>query len=104
MAGSMVGHTTCVPPAASSWGQRKAAMGSSGAGLGSAISQDSEEPTLLDLASGPWGLGPNHPYHQWNLVKVLETFGHLTPSQVQAKEPSPLQRSALRFAARAQQR
>merc|ERR1740117_1234760 len=60
------------------------------------------EPTLFELARGQWGIGPRHPFHQWDLVPVLEAFGHSTPSQVEAQEPSALQRSALRFARRAQ--
>mmetsp|Transcript_31785 Transcript_31785/g.75461 ORF Transcript_31785/g.75461 Transcript_31785/m.75461 type:complete len:153 (-) Transcript_31785:41-499(-) len=60
-----------------------------------------KEPTLFDLAGAHWGIGFHHPAHQWDLVSVLESFGHLTPSQVQVQEPSALQRSALRFAQRA---
>jgi len=60
------------------------------------------EPTLFELAQGQWGIGPRHPFHQWDLVQVLEAFGHFTPSQVEVQEPSALQRSALRFSRRAQ--
>eukprot|EP00438_Fugacium_kawagutii_P010114 Skav203905 [mRNA] locus=scaffold1649:319635:322671:- [translate_table: standard] len=48
------------------------------------------EPTLFQLAKDA-ALGPT----QWDFAKILETFGHLTPSQVQLQSNSPLRRSAL---------
>ncbi|CAK0789721.1 unnamed protein product [Prorocentrum cordatum] len=98
MASSVLGPSSCIPPAVSSWGRAAPGTGAR-RGDGNA---DAHEPTLFDLVGGRRGLGPSHPYHQWDLVKVLEAFGHLTPSQVEAKEPSRLRASALRFARRAQ--
>lgn len=85
MAQSLTANTECQP----------SSRGGVDGGKGS-------EPTIFELARGQWGVSPNHPFHQWDLVKVLEAFGHSTPSQIQAQEATALQRSALRFARRAQ--
>ena len=50
------------------------------------------EPTLFQLAKDAL-LGPTT--KQWDLAKVLESFGHSTPSQIQLRGDSPLRRSAL---------
>ena len=49
------------------------------------------EPTLFQLAKDAV-LGTTR---QWDFTKVLENFGHLTPSQIQLRSDSPLRRSAL---------
>jgi len=89
MAGSVSASVDCRPPAGSSDEIRaKHAM---------------SELTLFALAKRfGSALTPRHPLFQWDLLRILQDFGKLTPSQVQAAEPSALQRSALRFAARAQ--
>jgi len=92
MVGSMAAGADCIPPVAAGRGSRRAAARS---GL-------AKEATLFELARGQWGLGPQHPFHQWDIVKVLEMFGRMTPSQVQMQTSGILQRSALRFARRAQ--
>ena len=50
------------------------------------------EPTLFQLAKDAL-LGPE--LRRWDLAKVLENFGHLTPSQIQIQGDSPVRRSAL---------
>eukprot|EP00747_Dinoflagellata_sp_TGD_P073457 gnl/TRDRNA2_/TRDRNA2_157906_c2_seq1.p1 gnl/TRDRNA2_/TRDRNA2_157906_c2~~gnl/TRDRNA2_/TRDRNA2_157906_c2_seq1.p1 ORF type:complete len:603 (+),score=69.59 gnl/TRDRNA2_/TRDRNA2_157906_c2_seq1:1-1809(+) len=94
MLGSVTGAAECVPPAATA--------ASDGSGRLEAERGSHAEPSLFELARGPWGLGPRRPAHQWDLVPVLEAFGRLTPSQLEAEKSSPLQRSARRFARRAQ--
>eukprot|EP00929_Paragymnodinium_shiwhaense_P002700 TRINITY_DN10299_c1_g2_i2.p1 TRINITY_DN10299_c1_g2~~TRINITY_DN10299_c1_g2_i2.p1 ORF type:complete len:395 (+),score=96.05 TRINITY_DN10299_c1_g2_i2:537-1721(+) len=92
------GASDCVPPAG--------AHAPQGLTRGTKLA----EPTLLELALRGFGerggqasaFDPEHPLHQWDLVKVLKEYGEKTPSQLQALEPSPLQRSALQFARRAQ--
>ena len=51
------------------------------------------EPTLFQLAKDAV-LGPTTT-RQWDLAKVLESFGHSTPSQIQLRGDSPLRRSAI---------
>jgi len=60
------------------------------------------EPTLFELARGQWGIGTRHPFHQWDLVRILEVYGHSTPSELEVLDKSALQQSALRFARKAQ--
>ncbi|CAE7782732.1 unnamed protein product [Symbiodinium sp. CCMP2592] len=82
----MTAAADCVPPVA----------------LASDRAKRPDEPTLFELAQrGGGSLEPGRLSFQWDLLKVLEEFGHLTPSQVQLKGDSPLRRSALRFAQRA---
>ncbi|CAJ1454494.1 unnamed protein product [Effrenium voratum] len=84
MVESMTASSECVPPATAP------------------ARQTSAEPTLFQLAAGSM-LGPSAPAFQWDLPKVLEEFGHLTPSQIQLRDSSPLRSSALRFARRAKE-
>lgn len=102
MINSVAAAADCVPPAGQAlpkvdWHHLSTSADSAGP-----RNRRRGEPTLFELAQGPWGIGPRHPYHQWDLVQVLEAFGHSTPSQVEAQEASALQQSALRFARRAQ--
>jgi len=90
MQSSISGSVDCKPPA--------------GAPDGSRAKPGMAEPTLFALAKRLGStLAPSHPAHQWDLLRIMQSFGSLTASQVQAAEPSPLQRSALRFAWRAEQ-
>jgi len=86
---SSVGSRTC-KPAPGDKAKKRAAL------------RDPSERTLFQLAQGPWGVGPHHPLHQWDLLPILDQFGHMTPSELRAAWPSALQQSALRFAQRAQ--
>lgn len=105
MQGSLAASTDCVPPVSrSSDADRRtaAAAGTPRQGADPGRGRRAREPTLFELARGEWGIGPRHPFHQWDLVRVLEAFGRMTPSELSQQEPSALRRSALRFARRAQ--
>ncbi|CAE8690488.1 unnamed protein product [Polarella glacialis] len=87
---SMTGAVSCLPPVAPPVAAGKRQQPQPG------------ESTLFGLAgSEPWGWGPGRPGHQWDLVPVLEAFGHLTPSQLEQEYGSPLQQSAMRFVQKA---
>lgn len=79
--GAASGRQSCVPPA----GPAPAA-------------------SLFELVGGPAKTPPPSLWEQWDLVEVLERFGHLTPAELRRSRPSVLQQSALRAVAIASSR
>eukprot|EP00747_Dinoflagellata_sp_TGD_P118173 gnl/TRDRNA2_/TRDRNA2_172758_c1_seq2.p1 gnl/TRDRNA2_/TRDRNA2_172758_c1~~gnl/TRDRNA2_/TRDRNA2_172758_c1_seq2.p1 ORF type:complete len:588 (+),score=129.66 gnl/TRDRNA2_/TRDRNA2_172758_c1_seq2:234-1997(+) len=76
--GVVSGRAACVPP-----------------GNGTTVA----EPTLIQLVAGSTGTPSPDLWEEWDIVGVLEDFGHMTVREVQHAIPSPRQRAALRAAA-----
>jgi len=62
------------------------------------------DPTLFQLVSGSEGTLPSILWEEWDLVSVLEEFGHMTLDEVRRTSPSTVQRAALRASALATSR